>query len=98
MALLLSFVALTIDGGGLLEQRRHAQAAADAAALAGAEDLFRHYPTNQGVDVGGTAAARAEAIAAANGFTTTAPSHVTIRTNPQMYLGAILDERYVDFR
>src|SRR5262245_11378718 len=87
MAVLLSFVALTIDGGGLLEQRRRAQAAADAAALAGAEDLFRNYPTNQGADTPGTAAARAEAIAAANGFTNTAPSHVMIRTNPQMYLG-----------
>src|SRR5262245_56932377 len=87
MAVLLSFVAITIDGGGLLDQRRRAQAAADAAALAGAEDLFRNTPTSHGVDTSGTAAGRAEAIAAANGFTNTAPSHVTVRSNPQVYLG-----------
>jgi Flp pilus assembly protein TadG len=88
MAIVLAFVAISIDGGGLLEQRRQAQASADAAALAAAEDLFRKYPTNKGVDAEGTAAAAAAAIASANGFTNDGVSStVDIRMNPQTYSG-----------
>ena len=39
----------------LLEEKRHAQTAADAAALSAANDLFKHYPANQGIDASGTA-------------------------------------------
>src|SRR5215470_17761914 len=68
LTVILAFVAIAIDGGGLLEQRRFSQATADAAALAAAEDLFRNYPQNQGLDAGGTAVSRALAIASNNGF------------------------------
>src|SRR6187200_873919 len=68
LTIILAFVALAIDGGGLLELRRKSQATADAAAFAAAEDLFRNYPRNRGLDSGGTAVSRALAIAATNGF------------------------------
>jgi hypothetical protein len=66
---LLGFVAIALDGGMLLDNRRRVQAAADAAALAAAEDLYLNWRTNQGLDPQGTAAAKATANAAANGFT-----------------------------
>lgn len=88
LTIILAFVAIAIDGGGLLEQRRQAQATADAAALAAAEDLFRNYPQNKGADIGGTAASRALAIAATNGFSNNGTnSTVTVRVWPQTYLG-----------
>jgi hypothetical protein len=65
---MLSVVALALDGGILQDRKRRAQATADAAALAAAAVLYENYPTNQGVDVGGTAAAAAYAFAAENGF------------------------------
>ncbi len=63
---LLGVAAIALDGGTLLAERRHAQAAADAAALAGAVDMFKKYPTNAGVDASGSAAASAQTTAAAN--------------------------------
>jgi hypothetical protein len=88
LAVILAFVAIALDGGGLLERRRQAQATADAAALAAAEDLFRNYPKNKGLDPDGTAIARALAIAAANGFSGDGTqSTVTVRMSPQAYLG-----------
>ena len=86
LTIILAFVAIAIDGGGLLEQRRQAQATADAAALAAAEDLFRNYPQNKGLDAGGTAVSRALAIAATNGFSNDGTnSTVTVRVSPQTY-------------
>src|SRR5262245_40513488 len=88
LAVILAFVAIAIDGGGLLELRRQAQATADASAMAAAEDLFLNYPNNKGLDTGGTAGSRALAIAAANGFSNDGTnSIVTVRTSPQTYLG-----------
>jgi len=88
LTIILAFVAIAIDGGGLLEQRRQAQTTADAAAMAAAEDLFRNYPKNKGLDKDGTAVGRATAIAAANGFNNDGvKSIVTARTSPQTYLG-----------
>jgi hypothetical protein len=88
LTLILIFVAIAIDGGALLEQRRQAQATADAAAIAAAEDLFRNYPQNKGLDVGGTALSRAQAIAATNGFSNNGTnSTVTVRLAPQVYEG-----------
>src|SRR5579872_78215 len=69
LTLLVSVVALVVDGGSLMEERRHAQATADAAALAAAADLYANYGTNGGADPKSTAAASAQAIANANGFT-----------------------------
>jgi Flp pilus assembly protein TadG len=65
---IMGVIAIAIDGGMLLDDRRQAQATADAAALAAAADLFKNYATNAGVDVGGTAKASALAYAALNGY------------------------------
>ena len=68
MSLLLSVLALTLDGGALFAERRHAQATADAAALAAACELYEGYWTNGGDDGPGTAKASALRAAAANGY------------------------------
>jgi Flp pilus assembly protein TadG len=88
LTLLLACAAISLDGGGLLEQRRKAQATADAAAMAAAEDLFRNFPTNDGLDLSGTASSQALSIASANGFSNDGTSSVvTVRSSPQTYLG-----------
>jgi hypothetical protein len=46
---LMSVVAIAIDGGLLLDDKRQVQAAADAAALAGATDMYINFPTYHGV-------------------------------------------------
>jgi Flp pilus assembly protein TadG len=102
LTVILAFVAIAVDGGGLLERRRQAQAVADAAALAAAENLFVNYPANKGVDSGGTAQTYALAIAAANGFNNDGTrSIVSVRTYPQTYSGgpnqgATLPKGYVE--
>jgi Flp pilus assembly protein TadG len=88
LSLLVGVAALVIDGGTLMEARRHVQAAADAAALAGAEDLYAKYLSNQGIDVSGTAKTSALATASANGFNNDGvQSTVTVSTSPQQYQG-----------
>ena len=75
---LLSFIALTIDGGLLMDQRQQVQSAADAAALAAAENLFLNWNSNLGLDPKGTAATTAQASASANGF-----SNITVSIPPK---------------
>lgn len=88
IALLVGVVALTVDGGTLMEARRHVQATADAAALAGAGDLYANYNSNQGIDVAGSAQASALSTASANGFLNDGvQSTVTVSTSPQNYQG-----------
>jgi hypothetical protein len=65
---LVSVVAIAIDGGLLLDRRRGCQAAADAAALAAAEDLYYNWEANKGLDSGNSASNAAWANAAANGY------------------------------
>jgi Flp pilus assembly protein TadG len=65
---LLGVLAIAIDGGLLLSDRRQAQRAADSAALAAAVDLFTNWNTNAGADTGGTAKTSAQTTAKANGF------------------------------
>jgi Flp pilus assembly protein TadG len=69
LTVLLGFVAIALDGGLLMDNRRRVQAAADVAALAAAESLYLNWRTNQGLDPSGVAAAMAQANAQANGFT-----------------------------
>ena len=88
LTVILAFLAISVDGGGLLEKRRHAQATADAAAMAAAEALFRSYPSNWGKDVDGDAARAAHEIASINGFDNDGTtSVVTVRTAPDTYSG-----------
>ncbi len=64
----LSVVALSLDGGALMQERQHAQAVADAAALSAAADMFDHYLNESGQDPNGTARQSAKTTAKANGY------------------------------
>ena len=66
---LFGIIALTVDGGMLMDKRRQAQCAGDSAALAGASDLYYNWWVGKGRDTTGTAAVAARAEAAANGYT-----------------------------
>lgn len=68
MTVLVGIVALALDGGTLMMQRGRAQAAADAAALAGATDLYENFWTGSGEDLNGSAEDSALLTAATNGF------------------------------
>jgi len=77
-------VAIALDGGLLLDNHRRVQSAADAAALAAADDLFSNYGSNTGLDPSGTAKASALLTAAANGFNNDgATSVVTVNIPPK---------------
>ena len=68
LTVIVAIVAINLDGGRLLDERRVAQATADAAALAAAANLYENYWTDGGTDSTGAAQAAALRIAAANGF------------------------------
>ena len=70
--------AFAIDGGMMMEYRRRVQAAADAAALAAAAELYRDYATNSGADPNGSASACATTSASDNGFSTASTLTVNI--------------------
>jgi hypothetical protein len=77
-------VALGLDGGRLMDERRHAQATADAAALAAANDLYQNWWTNHGKDPSQTAQAAALQLAAANGYANDGTtSVVTVNVPPK---------------
>lgn len=84
LIVILGIVALVLDSGALMEERRQAQAVADAAALAGATELFKSYRTQGGVDSDGNASASAFAVAAQNGYTNdTVNTVVEVHIPPQ---------------
>jgi hypothetical protein len=73
MGVLMGMLALLVDGGLVLVERRHAQATADAAALAAASDIYTKSA--------GTASASANSVANDNGYTST-NSTVTVNNPP----------------
>ena len=80
----LGVAALALDGGLLLHNHRNVQSAADAAALAAANDLFANYNANQGTDPLGNAKASALSNAKANGFNNDGVTNtVTVNIPPQ---------------
>jgi hypothetical protein len=79
LSALVAVAALTTDGGRMVDERRHAQAAADAAALAAGKDLYANWWTNHGTDPSGTAKTAAQQVAAANGYPASA---VTVSIPP----------------
>jgi hypothetical protein len=80
---LLGVLAIALDGGLLLTERRHAQGVADAAALAAGIYLYQHYGTDKGLDPKGYAQQNALAYAAANGYSNDgAVSTVTVNIPP----------------
>ncbi len=88
LPLLVSIVALALEGSLMYDNRRRAQATADAAALAAAADLFATYTnafgSDDGKDLTGSIAAHAKAVAAANGYTDDKTNTtVTVNIPPQ---------------
>jgi hypothetical protein len=70
LVVLLSVVALSLDGGLVMDKRRQTQATADAAAYAAASELYVNWFTTHGIDtVDGSAVNTAKAVAMSNGFT-----------------------------
>ncbi len=81
---LMAMLAMVTDGGLLLAERRHAQATADAAALAAASDLYVNRSTNSGTDPNGTAKASALGVASDNGYTNNGTtSTITVNIPPK---------------
>ncbi len=75
---LMGVLALLVDGGLLVSERRHAQATADAAALAAASDIYYNNGSTT------TASASALSVAAKNGYTNDGTtSQVTVNIPPQ---------------
>lgn len=90
LSLLMTVLAVTVDLGFLLVERRHAQATADAAALAAASDLYEnwYHDSPSGTDSLGTANSSALGVASANGYTNDGTTNkVTVRISPADYLG-----------
>jgi hypothetical protein len=89
LTVMVGFAAISLDGGQVQDNRRLAQAAADAAALAAAGDLYTNFRTNNGLDSGGTALAKAQASAKASGFSNDGTtSIVTVNIPPSTGLFA----------
>ena len=65
---LVGVMAIALELGALMTERRHAQSVADAAALAAASDLSYNFGINNGTDPQGTAKASALATATAAGY------------------------------
>jgi hypothetical protein len=88
LTLIIGALAFTIDGGLMLDYKRKVQAAADAAALAAATDLYDNYSTYAGVDTGGSGLTSARDTASANGFNNDGVTNsVTVTFSPNNYQG-----------
>jgi Flp pilus assembly protein TadG len=84
LIVIMAALAIALDGGTLLAERRHAQAGADAAAFAAACDLYDNYWANNGTDPNGTALASALNTAKANGYSNDGnQSVVTVNIPPK---------------
>jgi putative Flp pilus-assembly TadE/G-like protein len=90
LTFLLGLVALSVDGGLAQDEARRVKAAADAAALAGATELFKSYPIIMNSPPGmpyydpeGRANAAALASATTNGFGASATCSVTVNIPPK---------------
>src|SRR5262245_36417703 len=68
IAVLVGVAAIAIDGGLLMDDVQKLQAAADASALAGAEQLYTYWQPANGYDTNGKALEAALALAATNGY------------------------------
>src|SRR5947199_6477864 len=68
ITILVGVAAIAIDGGAIMDDVQKVQAAADASALAAAEQLYALWQTGNGLDVGSNAKNAALALAATNGY------------------------------
>jgi hypothetical protein len=89
---LIAVVAIAVDGGMLFSERRHAQATADAAAMAAACVLYEAYPQylTTGTFPIKDARIAAHAVAKANGVNHTAPN-TTVAVNVPPTSGPYMD-------
>lgn len=79
LPVLLGVAALNLDGGRMMDERRRAQATADAAALAAGGVLYSNYWTKHGTGPVDAARTAAEQVAVANGYPASA---LTVRIPP----------------
>lgn len=79
LSVLVGMMALALDGGRLVDERRRLQVVADAAALAAGKELYAGYWANLGTDPSGAARTSALQSAAANGYPASA---VTVNIPP----------------
>src|SRR4051794_40204868 len=98
---ILGVVAIALDGGLLLDNKRQVQSAADAAALAAASELYVNWATSKGLDASGKGKLSALATAAANGFPSNATSSATVTFSPGLYqagpnTGKVVPPGYVE--
>ena len=83
LIVIMGVMALVLDGGLLMAERRHAQTVADASALAAAYSLYNNYATDKGLDPTGSAKKMARAIASDNGYANdVTTSTVTVNIPP----------------
>jgi hypothetical protein len=80
----MSFAALALDAALLHNDRRSAQAAADASAMAAASNMFANYRTNKGTDPSGSASNEAFATALANGFNNDGTTNTVVVNIPPL--------------
>jgi hypothetical protein len=80
----MGFAALALDASLLFDDRRSAQSAADAAALAAASNLYANYRITAGTDPTGSAANEARAAAAADGFNNDGTTNTVVVNIPPL--------------
>src|SRR5262245_7669163 len=80
----MGFAALALDAALLFDDRRSAQGAADAAALAAASNLYANYRITRGTDPTGSAANEAKAAAAADGFNNDGTTNTVVVNIPPL--------------
>jgi hypothetical protein len=84
MVPIVAVMAIVLDGGLLMGERRHGQATADASAYAAAGLLYKNYPSDKGLDPTNSSKNLALAIAAGNGYANDGTtSTVTVNIPPK---------------
>src|SRR4051812_46865810 len=91
LSVLIGVVALSLDGGRMMDERRHAQVAADAAALSAAIELYNNYNADQGTDPQNVARNAALQSAVSNGYGNDGQSSV-VTVNVPPTAGAFKDQ------
>jgi hypothetical protein len=80
LSVIVGILALNMDGGRMIEERRRAQAVADAAALAAGAELYNGHWAGRGADTENPARTAALRVATANGYPESA---VTVNIPPK---------------
>ena len=92
LIVIMGVMALVLDGGLLMAERRHAQSVADTSALAAAYSLYNNYATDKGLDPTGSAKKVGRSIASGNGYANDVTTS-TVTVNIPPLTGAFLGKR-----